>query len=189
MPGKEAVVTAQFNAPPGWPSPPPGWQVPPGWRPDPSWPAPPQGWPFWVEDRPQARGTVAASVAMAGGVAVLVGSFLPWVSFDSAGLSIKPAARIASAVVGAILVGLALRVRTSTRPRSAAGIIAVILSGLACLAYNGFILIGEHGIPTQDDLGDSANLAFHPNIGIIVMAVGSLVIFVATITAMKARRA
>ena len=189
-------MTVVFNPPPGWPSPPPGWQVPAGWRPDPSWPAPPPGWPFWVDDRPQARGTAASSkastglvVAMAGALAVAAGSLLPWVTFESAGLDIKPAARIGSAIVGAILFALALRVRLSNRPgRSVAGIFAVIISALASFAYSGFILIGQHGIPTQDDLGNPVNIVFHPNIGIIAMAVGSWVVFVAMIAVARARR-
>jgi hypothetical protein len=186
-------MTAVFNPPPGWPSPPPGWQVPAGWRPDPSWPAPPPGWPFWVDDRPQTRGTagspVALSVAMAGGLAIAAGALLPWVTFESAGLDIKPAARIGAAVVGAILFALALRVRLSTRPgRSVAGIFAVIISALTSFAFTGFILIGANGIPSQDDLGNPVNIVFHPNIGIILMAAGSWVFFIAAIAAARARR-
>jgi hypothetical protein len=201
-------MTVVFNPPPGWPSPPPGWQVPAGWRPDPSWPAPPPGWPFWVDDQPQARrrmaagtgaagpmaaGTVASpvalSVAMAGGLAVAAGALLPWVTFDSAGLDIKPAARIGAAIVGALLFALALRVRLSNRPgRSVAGIFAVIISALASFAYSGFILIGQHGIPSEDDLGNPVTIVFHPNIGIVLMAAGSWVFFVAMIAAARARR-
>jgi len=181
-------MTAQFNAPPGWPAPPPGWQVPPGWRPDPSWPAPPPGWAFWVDDRRRVPAGHAVTVAMVGGAAVAVGSFLPWVSFDTAGLTIKPGVRIASAVIGVVLVALALTVRMANRPgRTVAGVFAVLLSALAALAYNGFIAIGEHGLPAGK-FGGTGLITFHPNAGIIVMAAGSLVVFVATIRALKTRR-
>jgi hypothetical protein len=42
------VTRAQFNPPPGWPTPPEGWTPPAGWTPDPSWPQPPPGWVFWT---------------------------------------------------------------------------------------------------------------------------------------------
>jgi hypothetical protein len=199
-------MTAHLNTPPGWPSPPQGWQPPAGWRPDPSWPAPPPNWQLWVEDQPSwprwvevpdartrtrtATGARTTSlVAMAGGALIIAGSLLPWVSFDAAGPTIKPGVKIAAAVLGAILVGLSFAVRVAPRPgRTVAGVFAAILSGLAFLAYDGFMLLGNHGIPSTDDVGDPTTITFHPNIGIIVMVIGSILVFQGVIRALKASR-
>jgi hypothetical protein len=75
---KMTARTARFNPPPGW-------------QPDPSWPAPPPGWHLWAGDRPAISPKAQGSLlAMAGGIAVVLGSMMPWVSFNSVGMKVKP---------------------------------------------------------------------------------------------------
>ena len=96
-----AAGTTRFNPPPGWPPAPAGWVAPPGWQPDPSWPAPPPGWQLWVEDRPAISPKAQDSLlAMAGGTAVILGSLMPWISFNSAGAEVNPGTNAASVVRG-----------------------------------------------------------------------------------------
>lgn len=182
--------TTRFNPPPGWPPPPAGWMAPPGWQPDPTWPEPPQGWQLWIEDRPaispQARDSL---LAMAGGTAVFLGSLLPWISFNSAGVEVKPQAQAASAVLGLVVVALGFALRAAPPPwRLVAGITTLCLSSLAGLLYVGFILAGPNGVPTQDPFGDMTTVQFVPNIGIILAAAGCGAAYVAAIMSFHHRQ-
>lgn len=88
---KMTARTTRFNPPPGWPPAPAGWAAPPGWQPDPSWPVPAPGWQLRVEDRPAISPKAPdALLAMVGGTAVILGSVMPWVSFNSVGMDVKP---------------------------------------------------------------------------------------------------
>jgi hypothetical protein len=188
--GAQEAGTRRFNPPPGWPSPPAGWVAPPGWQPDPSWPEPPPGWQLWVEDRPAISPKAQdALLAMAGGIGIVLGSLMPWVSFNSAGVEVKPGAKAASVILGLLVVALGFALRAASLPgRLAAGIAALCLSSLAGLLYVGFMLIGIHGVPEQDPFGDMASVTFAPNIGIILAAAGCGAAFVAAIMSLHHRQ-
>jgi hypothetical protein len=180
----------RFNPPPGWPPAPAGWVAPRGWQPDPSWPEPPPGWQLWVEDRPGISPKAQDSLlAMAGGTAVVLGSLMPWISFNSAGAEVKPGARAASVVLGLVVVALGFALRAAPLPgRLAAGIATICLSSLAGLLYVGFILVGIHGVSEQDPFGDITTVTFSPNIGIILATAGCGAAFVAAIMSFHHRR-
>ena len=156
----------------------------------PSWPAPPPGWQRWVQDHPAiSPKTQDSLLAMAGGTAVVLGSLVPWISFDSAGAEVKPGAKAASVVLGLIIVALGFALRAAPLPgRLVAGIATVGLSSLAGLLYVGFILGGLGGVPEPDPFGDIATVTFAPNIGIILAAAGCGAAFVAAIMSFHHRQ-
>jgi hypothetical protein len=187
---KMTARTTRFNPPPGWPPAPAGWVAPPGWQPDPSWPAPPPGWQLRVQDRqaisPKAQDSL---LAMAGGTAVFLGSLMPWISFNAVGAEVKPGAKTASVVLGLAVVALGFALRAAPLPgRLVAGIATLCLSSLAGLGYAGFILVGINGVPEQNLFGDTANVAFYPNIGIILVVAGCGAAFVAAIMSFHHRQ-
>ena len=188
--GERTAGTTRFNPPPGWPPAPAGWVAPPGWQPDPSWPEPPAGWQLWAEDRPAISPKAQdALLAMAGGTAVILSSLLPWVSFNSAGVEVRPGARAASVVLGLVVVALGFALRAAPQPgRLVAGIATLGLSSLAGLLYVGFILLGLHGVPAQDPLGDITTVMYSPNIGIILAAAGCGAAFIAAIMSFHHRQ-
>lgn len=181
--GQMAARTTRFNPPPGWPPAPAGWVAPPGWQPDPSWPEPPPGWQLWVEDRPAISPKAQDSLlTMAGGTAVVLGSLMPWVSFNSVGVDVNPEARAASVVLGLVVVALGFALRAAPlRGRLVAGVATLGLSSLAGLLYVGFILVGINGVPEPDPFGDMTTVMFSPNIGIILAVGGCGTAFVAAI--------
>jgi hypothetical protein len=193
LPGDADQMTARttrFNPPPGWPPAPAGWVAPPGWQPDPSWPEPPPGWQLWAEDRPgispQAQD---ALLAMAGGTAVVLGSLMPWISFNSAGADVKPAAKATSVVLGLVVVALGFALRAAPLPgRLVASIATVGLSSLAGLLYVGFILVGINEVPEPGAFGDIAAVTYSPNIGIILAVAGCGAAFVAAIRSFHHRQ-
>jgi hypothetical protein len=188
--GQMTAGTTRFNPPPGWPPPPAGWVAPPGWQPDPLWPAPPAGWQLWVEDRPAMSPKAQDSLlAMAGGTAVVLGSLMPWISFNSAGAEVNPGPKTASVVLGLVVVALGFALRAAPRPgRLVAGIATLGLSSLAGLLYVGFILAGINGVPQQDPFGDITTVTFSPNIGIILAVAGCGAAFVAAIMSFHHRQ-
>jgi hypothetical protein len=181
--GDMTARTTRFNPPPGWPPAPAGWVAPPGWQPDPSWPEPPPGWQLWVENRPAISPQAQDSLlAMAGGTAIILGSLMPWISFNSTGEEVKPGAQTASLVLGLVVVALGFALRAAPRPgRLAAGIAALGLSSLAGPLYVGFILAGINGVPQQDPFGDITIVAYSPNVGIILAVAGCGAAFIAAI--------
>jgi hypothetical protein len=188
--GEMAARTTRFNPPPGWPAPPAGWVAPPGWQPDPSWPEPPPGWQLWIEDGPAISPEAQDSLlAMAGGTAVVLGSLMPWMSFNSMGAEVRPAVKAASVVLGLVVVALGFALRAAPLPgRLVAGIATLCLSSLAGLSYGGFILAGIHGVPEQDLFGDTTTVTFYPNIGIILTVAGCGAAFVAAIMSFHHRQ-
>ncbi len=188
--GEMPARTMRFNPPPGWPPAPAGWVAPPGWQPDPSWPEPPPGWRLWVEDRPAISPKAQDSLlAMAGGTAVVLGSLMPWISFNSTGADVKPGAKAASVVLGLVVVALGFALRAAPPPgRLVAGIATLGLSSLAGLLYAGFILVGINGVPEQDPFGDMTTVTFSPNIGIILAVAGCGAAFVAAIRSFHHRQ-
>jgi hypothetical protein len=172
----------RFNPPPGWPPAPAGWVAPPGWQPDPSWPEPPPGWQLWVEDHPAiSPKTQDSLLAMASGTAVILGSLMPWVSFSSADAVVNPSAKAASVICGLVVVALGFALRAALPGRLVAGIATLCLSSLAGLGYVGFMVAGITGVSEQDPFGDTTNLTFYPNIGIILAVAGCGAAFVAAI--------
>ena len=126
---------------------------------------------------------------MAGGTAVILGSLMPWVSFNSVGVEVKPGARAASVVLGLVVVALGLALRAAPLPgRLVAGIATLGLSSLAGLLYAGFILIGVNGVPEQDPFGYIITMKFSPNIGIILAVAGCGAAFVAAIRSFHHRQ-
>ena len=188
--GQMTAGTTRFNPPPGWPPAPAGWVAPPGWQPDPSWPEPPPGWQLWVEDRPAISPKAQDSLlAMAGGTAVVLGSLMPWISFNSTGAEVRPEAKAASVVLGLVIVALGFALRTAPLPgRLVAGIATLGLSSLAGLLYAGFILVGINGVPEPDAFGDMTTVTFSPNIGIILVVAGCGAAFVAAILSFHHRQ-
>lgn len=188
--GEMTARTRRFNPPPGWPPAPAGWVAPPGWQPDPSWPAPPPGWQLWVEDRPGISPKAQDSLlAMAGGTAVVLGSLMPWISFSSVDVNVKPGAKAASVVLGLVVVALGFALRAAPQPgRLVAGIATLGLSSLAGLLYVGFTLLGLHGVPEPDPFGDMTTVTFSPNIGIILAVAGCGAAFVAAIRSFHHRQ-
>ena len=160
-------------------------------------PRPLDGWPPggavraapWVQDRPPVSPKAQDSLlAMAGGTAVVLGSLMPWISFDSAGAEVKPGAKAASVVLGLIVVALGFALRAAPLPgRLVAGIATLCLSSLALL-YVGFILGGLGGVPEQDPFGDITTVTFAPNIGIILAAAGCGAAFIAAIMSFHHRQ-
>jgi hypothetical protein len=121
-------------------------------------------------------------LAMAGGIGIVLGALMPWVSFNSADVQVKPGAKAASVVLGLVVMGLGFALRAAPRPgRLAAGIAALCLSSLAGLLYAAFILIGINGVPEQDPLGEISAVKFSPGIGIILAAAGCGAAYVAAI--------
>lgn len=181
--------TTRFNPPPGWPPAPAGWVAPPGWQPDPTWPEPPAGWQLWVENRPAISPQAQDSLlAMAGGTAIILGSLMPWISFNNADAEVKPGAQSASVVLGLVVVALGFALRAAPRSgRLAAGIATLGLSSLAGLLYVGFILAGINGLPQQDPFGDITTMAYSPNIGIILAVAGCGAAFIAAIMSLHHR--
>ena len=188
--GQMTARTTRFNPPPGWPPAPAGWVAPPGWQPDPSWPEPPAGWQLWVEDRPAISPQAQdALLAMAGGTAIILGSLMPWISFNSAGAEVKPGAKAASVILGLVVVALGFALREAPRPgRLVAGIATLGLSSLAGLLYVGFILIGINGVPQQDPFGYMTTVKFSPAIGIILAVAGCGAAFIAAIMSFHHRQ-
>jgi len=126
---------------------------------------------------------------MAGGTAVVLGSLMPWISFNSAGAEVKPGAKAASVVLGLVVVALGFALRAAPPAgRLVAGIASLCLSSLAGLLYVGFILAGIHGVPQQDPFGDIASVTFSPNIGIILAAAGCGAAFIAAIMSFHRRQ-
>jgi hypothetical protein len=145
---------------------------------------------LWIADRraisPKAKDSL---LAMAGGTAVVLGSLLPWISFNSAGVTYKPGAKAASVVLGLVLLALGFALRVAPRPgRLVAGIAALCLSSLAGLLYVIFILAGLHGVPGQDPFGEIATVRWAPNIGIILAAAGCAAAFLAAILSFHHRQ-
>jgi hypothetical protein len=189
--GEMTARTTRFNPPPGWPPAPAGWVAPPGWQPDPSWPEPPPGWQLWVEDRPAISPKAQdALLAMAGGTAVVLGSLMPWVSFNSAGVEVKPGAKAASVVLGLVVAALGFALRAAPLPgRLVAGIATLGLSSLAGLLYVGFILVGINGVPEPGAFGDmTTTVMYSPAIGLILAAAGCGAAFVAAIRSFHHRQ-
>ena len=119
---------------------------------------------------------------MAGGTAVVLGSLMPWVSFNSVGVDVNPEARAASVVLGLVVVALGFALRAAPlRGRLVAGVATLGLSSLAGLLYVGFILVGINGVPEPDPFGDMTTVMFSPNIGIILAVGGCGTAFVAAI--------
>ena len=126
---------------------------------------------------------------MVGGTAVVLGSLMPWVSFNSAGTEVKPGAKAASVVLGLIVVALGFALRAAPLPgRLAAGIATLGLSSLAGLLYAGFILVGINGVPEPGAFGDPTTVMYSPNIGIILAAAGCGAAFVAAIRSFHNRQ-
>jgi len=188
--GEMTASTTLFKPPPGWPPAPAGWVAPPGWQPDPSWPEPPPGWQLWVEVRPAISPKAQDSLlALVGGTAVVLGSLMPWVSFNGVGVEVKLEAKAASVVLGLVVVALGLALRAAPRPgRLVAGIATLGLSSLAGLLYAGFILIGINGVPDQEPFGYMTTMKFSPNIGIILTVAGCGAAFVGAIRSFHHRQ-
>jgi len=144
----------------------------------------------WVQDHPAVSPKTQDSLlAMAGGTAVVVGSLMPWISFNSAGAEVKPGAKAASAVLGMIIVALGLALPAAhLSGRLVAGIATLCLSSLAGLLYVSFILGGLGGVPEPDLFGDISTVTFGPNIGIILAAAGCGAAFVAAIMSFHHRQ-
>ena len=89
----------------------------------------------WVQDHPAiSPKTQDSLLAMAGGTAVVLGSLMPWISFNSAGAEVKPGAKAASVVLGMIIVALGFALRAAPLPgRLVAGIATLCLSSPARL--------------------------------------------------------
>jgi hypothetical protein len=128
-------------------------------------------------------------LATAGGTAVVLGSLMPWVSFNSVGVEVKPGAKAASVVLGLVVVTLGLAMCAAPRPgRLVAGITTLGLSSLAGLLYASFILDGINGVPEQDPFGYMTTMKFSPNIGIILALAGCGAAFVAAIRSFHHRQ-
>ncbi len=126
---------------------------------------------------------------MAGGIAVVLGSLMPWVSFNSAGVEVKPGARAVSVVLGLVVVALGFALRAAPLPgRLVAGIATLGLSSLAGLLYVGFILVGINGVPDLYPFGAMTTVTFLPNIGIILAVAGCGTAFVAAIRSFHHRQ-
>ena len=125
----------------------------------------------------------------AGGTAIILGSLMPWISFNSAGAEVKPGAKAASVILGLVVVALGFALREAPRPgRLVAGIATLGLSSLAGLLYVGFILIGINGVPQQDPFGYMTTVKFSPAIGIILAVAGCGAAFIAAIMSFHHRQ-
>lgn len=171
--------------------------------------------------------------AIGGGVAVFLGSLLPWISvyvydgnlfnapddpnlFKTAaiGNSISGGARVAAAVFGLILIGLA----TAIQFASARGVVArrrtyvygIALAALSVLGmvgcgifavagylgfreadgpgivgYGIFSLQERHPILAEDGTAGSAHVSFTPNIGLIMILLGCMVAVIGAIRSLQ----
>jgi hypothetical protein len=192
-------VPTRFNPPPNWPPAPPGWTPPNGWQPDPSWPAPPAGWQLWVEE-PQAKNPPATSIADArwtigGGVAIVIGSLLPWISASNNGLmtvTITGGAKVTSAIFGLILAGIGFVIQSKSARGSFVkpgaygwGIPLLVLSILGFLGYGIFTIAGFSGIQETDALGNTAKVTFSPSIGLVLLILGCVAVFAGSIKVLR----
>ena len=126
---------------------------------------------------------------MAGGTAVVLGSLMPWISFNSVGAEVNPGARAASVVLGLVVVALGFALRAAPLPgRLVAGTATLGLSSLAGLLYVGFILVGINGVPEPGAFGDMTTVTFSPNIGIILAVAGCGAAFIAAIRSFHHRQ-
>jgi hypothetical protein len=194
-------MSVVFNPPPGWPPQPQGWRPPPGWQPDPAWPAPPAGWPLWLEakDPPKqaiSLGTfgVSSRIAMIGGLAVFLGSLLPFISSSDGTATIHSNARVASAIFGLLLAGLGAGLQLSPasvepdrRRRRLKGIAITLLivAGLGTLGYIIFTAVGFSGVTQDDGFGLSQKVTFSPSIGLILSILGCLAAVYGAIRALR----
>jgi hypothetical protein len=131
-----------------------------------------------------------ALLAMAGGTAVVLGSLMPWISFNAAGADVNPAAKAASVVLGLVVVALGFALRAAPLPgRLFAGTATLGLSSLAGLLYVGFILAGINGVPEPGAFGDmAATVTYSPNIGIILAVAGCGAAFIGAIRSFHHRQ-
>ena len=125
---------------------------------------------------------------MAGGTAVVLGSLMPWISFNSAGVDVNPGRRPRLWSSAWSWWHSDSRCAAPLPGRLVAGIATLGLSSLAGLLYAGFILAGINAVPEQDPFGDITTVTFSPNIGIILAVAGCGTAFVAAIRSFHHRQ-
>lgn len=121
-------------------------------------------------------------LAIGGGAAVVLGSLLPFVSFNVINPGVQIGPGYAAVLIGLILAALGIALRAARRPgRLVAGTVILCLSSLFGLYYVILIAVGIHGVQVQDTFGDTSTLTFNPNIGIILALAGCAAAYTAAI--------
>lgn len=130
-----------------------------------------------------------------GGVAVFLGSFLPWISASTSGpvtVQITGGAKAVSAIFGVFLAALGAAIYTRAargafvRPTAYAfAIPMLVLSALGILGYGVFTIAGFSGVQESDGFGGTSNVTFTPNIGLILLLLGCVAVLVGSIKALR----
>ena len=131
----------------------------------------------------------APAVVLAGGSAIVLGSLLPFVSFNDIGVDVTAPAKAMSTAFGFVVIALAITLRRAVQQpaRRITSLATLGLSGLGCLGYAGFIALGIVGWPANDGLGDSYTVTFSPNIGVLLSLAGCVAASFAAIRSLQDR--
>jgi hypothetical protein len=164
---------------------------PPEVKPHPTWPAVPAGWPLGVNETPiSPHQAMDSAWAITGGIAIFLGSLLPFVSFNNPENAVNPGARAATALFGLIVFGLGIALRVIKRRfLMGASVVTLCLSALGALGYVITIVAGLVGVTEQGPLGFPMKVTFSPGIGIVLALAGCAAASVAGIRSVRHYRA
>ena len=127
--------------------------------------------------------------AIAGGIAVFLGSLLPFISFSDPDIAVNPGARAATALFGLIVLGLGIALRAVQRRFfMGTALVTLSLSALGALGYAITIVAGLAGVTEQGPLGYPVKVTFSPGIGILLALAGCVAAGVAGIRSLQHNR-
>jgi hypothetical protein len=119
--------------------------------------------------------SVPARWALGGGVAVLLGTLLPWISSRGflAVYEVSAGAKVLSVLLALTLIGAAIAGSMEAYQRPAVRV-GIVIAGLGVLAYGCFIVAGWVGVNTDLGLGFQVKTHWDPNVGLILCFGGAI---------------
>jgi hypothetical protein len=150
-----------------------------------------QGTPrFRVHEIPDSLHRAKYSAwAITGGLAVFLGSLLPFVSFSDPELGVIPSVKPTNALFGLIMLGLGIALRGVPRRFFILTAVATLcLSALGAFGYALTIVAGQAGVTEQDSFGFPVRVTFSPGTGILLMLAGCVAAGVAGIRSLQYHR-
>jgi hypothetical protein len=146
--------------------------------------------PFRVHEIPASLHRAKDSAwAITGGLAVFLGSQLPFVSFSDPELGVIPSVKPTNALFGLIMLGLGIALRAVPRRFFIGTAVATVcLSVLGALGYALTIVAGQAGVTEQDPLGFPVRVTFSPGTGILLMLAGCVAAGVAGVRSLQHHR-